>query len=104
MIKKIVSPDGINKISKKVKNLKELRQQSILKQKRDTFELSNDTANTAKKPYPSDCNNLEFKIQKIEFFPEDIKKMEKMSLDERIEYKRKLKEQEKYTVIEDTED
>lgn len=48
--------------------------------------------------YPSDCDNLEFKVQKIHFFPEDVEKMKNMDISERIEYKRKLKKEQRYTV------
>lgn len=54
--------------------------------------------------YPSDCDNLEFKIQKIEFFPQDIEKMKSMNIDEQIEYKRKLKAEQRYTIIFEKED
>lgn len=48
--------------------------------------------------YPSDCDNLEFKVQKIHFFPEDVEKMKTMTIEERIEYKRKLKSEDRYTI------
>lgn len=103
MIKKIVTSECGKQISKKAKSLKNVQIKKSHQPVKDTFEHSvkQDTLKQNKKTYPSDCDNLEFQIQKIEFYPEDIKKMEKMSLDERIEYKRKLKEQERYKVIED---
>lgn len=105
MIKKIVSADG-SKIPKKLKNLKQLRKQRLKEQKPDTFELSSkqNIKTDAKRPYPSDCDNLEFKIQKIRFYPEDIEKMKSMELNERIAYKRQLKENKQYIVLEDSAD
>ena len=35
---------------------------------------------------------LEFTARKIKWFPEDLKKMETMTTEERIEYKRQLRE------------
>lgn len=43
--------------------------------------------------------NLVFKTVKIQFFPEDKEKMEKMNIKDRIAYKIKLKEEGKYKVI-----
>ncbi len=36
-------------------------------------------------------------VQKVKFFPEDIEKMKKMSLEDRIAYKSRLKIEGKYT-------
>ena len=47
----------------------------------------------------SETENLEFKVQKIKFYPEDEEKMNKMSVQERIQYKRKLKAEERYTIV-----
>lgn len=43
--------------------------------------------------------NLVFKKENIQFFPEDIEKMKKMSKEECIEYKHELKRTHKYIVI-----
>ena len=49
-----------------------------------------------KKLYRSETENLEIKRQILQFDPEDQEKMDKMSVRERIEYRRKLKEEGKY--------
>ena len=64
----------------------------------------NNKNNDENQAYPSDCDNLEFKIQKIEFFPDDIEKMKNMDIDEQIAYKGKLKAEQRYTVIFEDED
>lgn len=45
-----------------------------------------------------DCDNLEFKTQKVVFFPEDVEKMKKMDIDEELEYMTMLKREGRYTV------
>ena len=45
--------------------------------------------------------NLKFNKQVLKFYPEDIEKMEKMSLEDRIKYRRKLKEENKYIIVEE---
>lgn len=45
----------------------------------------------------STLENLEFRALKVKFYEEDIEKMKSMSLEERIEYKRKLKSEHRYT-------
>ena len=52
-----------------------------------------------KKLYRSETENLEIKRQILQFDPEDQEKMDKMSVRERIEYRRKLKEEGRYTVV-----
>lgn len=42
-----------------------------------------------------------FRAKKICFFDEDIKKMEGMRADEKIEFKRKLKQEQRYVVIDE---
>ena len=42
-------------------------------------------------------NHLQFRAHKIKFYDEDLKKMETMSLEEKIEFKSKLKEEHRYT-------
>lgn len=44
-------------------------------------------------------DNLKFNTQKIKFFKEDEEKMAKMSLQEQINYKIKLKNENRYTII-----
>ena len=46
-----------------------------------------------------DMGTMKFKTQKIKFYPEDIEKMKSMSVEEKINYAIKLREQGKYTVI-----
>lgn len=46
-------------------------------------------------------DNLQFKVKKIKFFQEDEEKMANMSEDEKIEYKLKLKAENRYTIVED---
>lgn len=43
-------------------------------------------------------DNLKFNIQKIKFFKEDEEKMAKMSLEDKINYKIKLKSENRYTL------
>lgn len=45
-----------------------------------------------------DCDNLEFKTQKVVFFPEDVEKMKNMDIDEELEYMTMLKREGRYTV------
>lgn len=102
MIKKISSADGA-KISKKIKNLKGVKRQKLKEQKPDTFERSavQDTVKKNKNSYPSDCDNLRFRYQRIEFFPEDVEKMKHMTLKEENAYLSKLKAEKRYRVIRD---
>lgn len=58
--------------------------------KPDTFEFQKNA---------DDMGTMEFKTQKIKFYPEDIEKMKSMSVEEKINYAIKLREQGKYTVI-----
>lgn len=44
-------------------------------------------------------DNLEFKRQVLKYYPEDEKKMENMTLSEKIEFLKKLKELGRYTVV-----
>lgn len=41
---------------------------------------------------PSEMEGLQFTARKIKWFDEDLKKMEKMTIEERIEYKKMLRE------------
>ena len=58
--------------------------------KPDTFEYSKNA---------DDMGTMKFKTQKINFYPEDLEKMKSMSMEEKINYAIKLREQGKYTVI-----
>ena len=51
--------------------------------------------------FPSDFEGLEFKARKIKWFDEDLKKMEKMTTEERIEYKSLLREKGQYSYEEE---
>ena len=62
--------------------------------KPDTFE----STQNMKGRYESEMSGIEFKTYKINFYPEDIKKMKKMSLDEQIDYMTYLKRNNKYTI------
>ena len=42
---------------------------------------------------------MQFKIKKIEFFPEDIKKMEQMSHKERMEFVKRLRQEKRYIEV-----
>ena len=46
----------------------------------------------------SETSGLEFRVQSIEFYPEDLKKMEGMSLHEKIEFMSVLKQKGRYVV------
>ena len=48
-----------------------------------------------------DGDTAGIKIKTVKFYPQDIEKMEKMSLEERIAFKGKLKELGRYTYEED---
>ncbi len=74
------------KVSKKTK---------LSEQKPDTFEY------TAKR-ISQDMENMKFKAEKIEFYPEDIAKMSKMSRKEKTEYVTMLRNEKRYKVIKDT--
>ena len=45
----------------------------------------------------SGLSGLEFTARKIKWFDEDLKKMENMTIEERIEYKKLLREKHQYT-------
>lgn len=51
----------------------------------------------------SDFDSLQFTARKIKWFPEDLKKMETMTVEERIEYKRELREKKQYGYEEEDE-
>ena len=51
--------------------------------------------------YRDNLNHLQFKTKKVKFYDEDLKKMESMTLEERVEYKAKLKAEKRYTYIEE---
>ena len=47
----------------------------------------------------SQMDNLEFKRQILKYFPEDEKKMENMTLSDKIEFIKELKKLGRYTVV-----
>lgn len=47
--------------------------------------------------YRDNLSHLQFKTKKVKFYDEDLKKMESMTLEERVEYKAKLKAEKRYT-------
>ncbi|MDO5307870.1 MAG: hypothetical protein Q4E83_08935 [bacterium] len=51
--------------------------------------------------YRDNLNHLQFKTKKVKFYDEDLKKMESMTLEERVEYKAKLKAEKRYTYVEE---
>ncbi len=48
-------------------------------------------------------DNLIFKKEVLKFYPEDEEKMSKMDIEERIEYRRKLKDENRYIIVEEEE-
>lgn len=78
------------------RNLNKVQKQKIKlpEQKPDTFEHQ--------KPYnplEDDMGNVNMKWQKVQFYPEDIEKLKKMSPDKQIEYAIMLRKQKRYKVI-----
>lgn len=49
--------------------------------------------------FANNNDNLKFKTQKIKFFKEDEEKMANMTLEEQINYKIKLKSENRYTIV-----
>ncbi len=47
----------------------------------------------------NDMGNMVFTAEKIEFFPEDLKKMETMSRAEKTEFVAMLREEGRYTIV-----
>lgn len=62
----------------------------------DTFEKTIKTTNLPNKETAS----LKFEHKKVEFFPEDVKKMESMTLEEKNAYMLKLKKEDRYNIVE----
>ena len=60
--------------------------------KPDTFEHQ-----LAQENVTDNLNHLKFDVKKVKFYDEDLKKMESMTLEERVEYKAKLKAEKRYT-------
>ncbi len=50
--------------------------------------------------YASETKGLQFKRVPIKFYPEDEEKMKGMDIEERIEFKRKLKAENRYIELE----
>lgn len=47
----------------------------------------------------NEMETMEFKTQKIQFFPDDIEKMKSMSVDAQIDYAMQLREEGRYTIV-----
>ena len=54
-----------------------------------------------RKNYKSETENLKFKKQILKFYPEDEAKMENMTIREKIEFIRKLKDENRYIIIDE---
>ena len=54
-----------------------------------------------RKNYKSETENLKFKKQILKFYPEDEAKMENMTVREQIEFIRKLKDENRYIIIDE---
>ncbi len=54
-----------------------------------------------RKNYKSETENLKFKKQILKFYPEDEAKMENMTVREKIEFIRKLKDENRYIIIDE---
>lgn len=50
----------------------------------------------------SEVENLNFKKVRIQYYPEDIERMKSMDIEERIQYKLMLKEQNRYIELDDS--
>lgn len=46
-----------------------------------------------------EMETMEFKAEKIQFFPDDVEKMKSMSVDAQIDYAIKLREEGRYTIV-----
>ena len=72
------------------------------KQPKNNNEIAKeDSIETRRKRLDSEIAYFEYNVRKIQYFPEDIEKMKKMSDDERREYMRMLKREDRYTYAED---
>lgn len=56
---------------------------------------------TRKQRYESEMSGIQFKTQKIKFYPEDLKAMESMTHDEKMAYCTKLRQENRYIIVED---
>ena len=88
---KKISLNGIGKIFKISKEGSQKRVK-LPELKPDTFEKQATQENVA-----DSLNHLKFNTKKVKFYEEDIKKMKSMTLEERVEYKAKLKAEKRYT-------
>lgn len=96
MVKRILGIDSTKgKIPKNLKAYKKQYKQVKTKKQleRDTFEAR----------YKSETQGLEFKVQRIQFSPEDEAKLKEMSIKDRIAYIRELKKEGKYKISNDTQ-
>ena len=94
-----------NKISDEKQNISSGKAEKPLIPKqpsKDTFEKETDkisSKNITNDRFSTGNENLVFKTVKLRFSSEDQEKMDKMNVQERIAYRRKLKSEGKYTVI-----
>lgn len=51
------------------------------------------------KNYEDDMANIEFKTEKIQFYPEDLEKAKNMTMEEQTDFFIKLREEERYTIV-----
>ena len=47
----------------------------------------------------NEMGNMQFKTERIQFYPEDLEKMKTMTDDEQIDFAIKLREEERYTIV-----
>ena len=88
---------GLNKIDNKIsQNIQSIQ---------STNKITSKFANNSKKDefvsshFAHNNDNLKFNIKKIKFFKEDEEKMAKMSIEDKINYKIKLKNENRYTIL-----
>lgn len=97
-MKKITLADiraNVHPVKLNTSKIKSSHEKIDLSVKPDTFESAQ---KNMKNRYESEMSNIKFKTYKVDFFPEDVEKMKKMSLDEQIDYMTYLKKNKKYTV------
>jgi len=95
-MRKIIFSTIIRKLEslglRKSVRLTEQKPLKLPEQKPDTFEHM---ANKAQE-YAEEMANMKFELKKIEFYPEDLEKMKKMSHKEKMEYVKKLRQEKRY--------
>ncbi len=97
MINKILSTGSCKPTSRCDLNQSQTPESMKNTQIPDTFEITSS-------PLNNENNNLKFKKEVLKFYPEDEEKMAKMPLYQRIAYRRKLKEQHKYIIVDENND